>query len=143
MPPIPDRLFAFAAAMAGLHGAVAVALGAYAAHGMTDGYAAQAVTWVQTASTYQMIHAAALAGASAMAMRLEPGLARKALAVCIAAFAVGALLFCGTLYGLAFAGPHFLSGMAPVGGTMMIGGWLALAVAGAASFRGTGQRRRD
>lgn len=141
MPSTHDRLFAAAAVMAGLHGAVAVALGAYAAHAMGATHGDGAVAWVQTASTYQLIHAAALAGAGAAAMRIGGGWGRRALALAVGLIAVGAVLFCGTLYGLALAGLHGLGSLAPVGGVMMIAGWLALATAGLASFGRAGGAR--
>jgi uncharacterized membrane protein YgdD (TMEM256/DUF423 family) len=51
------------------------------------------------------------------------------------AFVLGILLFSGSLYGLALGAPRALGAVAPVGGTLFILGWIALAVA---ALRNTG-----
>ena len=125
--PLPPKLFFV---LAGLHGAVAVALGAFAAHGMAVHYAPEAVGWVDTASRYQMIHAAALAAVAAAfggAGRLRT---RLALSAAGWAFALGGVLFPGALYALAFTGIGAFGAVAPIGGVALILGWVALALAG-------------
>lgn len=119
-------------AWAGLHGAVAVALGAFAAHGMTD---PDAIGWVETGSQYQLIHAAALAALGAAAGQ---GRADRWLNLAAAAFALGPILFSGALYGLAFTPLRILGAVAPIGGTAMILGWLALAVSALTARRPAG-----
>ena len=127
----PDtRLLAAALCMAGVYGAVAVALGAYAAHGMGAGFTAEAIARVETASIFQLGHAAALVG-SAAAFACTRGRARKAIAIAIVAHGLGALLFCGALYGATFTDLGTFGLVAPVGGILLIGGWVALASAGA------------
>jgi uncharacterized membrane protein YgdD (TMEM256/DUF423 family) len=44
-----------------------------------------------------------------------------------AVFMAGALLFCGSLYALAFTGMAALGYMTPFGGIMLMAGWLLLA----------------
>ena len=124
-----NRLFAVALSMAGVHGAVAVAMGAYAAHGMDDGFDAEAVTLVQTAGIFQLVHAAVLVGAAA-ALRSARRRSGRALAVAVVAHGLGALLFCGALYGAAFTDLGSFGLVAPIGGSLLIGGWVALAAAG-------------
>jgi uncharacterized membrane protein YgdD (TMEM256/DUF423 family) len=50
--------------------------------------------------------------------------------------AAGTLLFCGDVLLLAYQGTHLFPMAAPAGGTMMIAGWLAVAL-GAALRRAT------
>lgn len=126
---------------AGLHGAAAVALGAYAAHGMAAQYGEAAVALVETGSRYGLSHAVALLAVAA-ARGWIGGPARLALGVAGWAFLLGALLFPGALYGLALTGRPDFAAVAPFGGAAMILGWLAvLAAAGlGAGVRATGPR---
>ena len=116
--------------LSGVYGAVAVALGAFAAHGMAAHHAAEAVGWVDTGSRYQMIHAAALASVAAAFGHAVRRSARLALMAAGWTFALGALLFPGALYALAFTGIGAFGAVAPVGGAALILGWIALALAG-------------
>lgn len=97
---------------AALSGALAVAAGAFGAHG-ASGHARE---WLQTGGQYQLIHAVA----ALVALRMEargPGWL----------FIAGGLLFAGTLYAMALGGPRWLGAVTPVGGTALIVGWLWLA----------------
>ena len=126
---------AFLLFLSGLYGAVAVALGAYAAHGMDASYAPQAVAWVETASHYQLLHAAAMLAMAAAYCVAHARPVRIALVVAGALFAFGALVFPGSLYALAFVGGSGFGALAPVGGGALILGWLAVAGAGMATVR--------
>lgn len=125
--------------VAGLHGAIAVALGAFAAHGMERAFPPRAVGWVETGSHYELVHAVALAAAAVLA-GLAPGDgARRAVNAAVWGFALGPALFAGALYGLAFTGQGWFTAVAPFGGLAMILGWCALIVAGAAWAGGRDQ----
>ena len=133
------RLSAAALVMAGMHGAIAVAIGAYAAHGMARGFTAEAIARVETASVFQLVHAAALVGAAAVVFaRLSPR-AGRAMLLAVLAHGLGALLFSGSLYGATFATWGSFGATAPIGGTLLICGWLALSVAGAFALLDTRQ----
>lgn len=112
--------------LSGLFGAAAVAMGAVAAHALSDDSIAAGL--VEKASRYQMIHALALFGVAVWSER------RFSWPVTVAGglFVVGSLLFCGSLYCLAF---NLIAStpLAPVGGSSLILGWLALAAAGLTS----------
>lgn len=125
--PLAPKLFFV---LAGIYGAAAVALGAFAAHGMAADHAPEAVGWVDTGSRYQMVHAVALAVVAAAFDRAGRGRTRLALAAAGWTFALGGLLFPGALYALAFTGIGAFGAAAPVGGMALILGWLALAWAG-------------
>lgn len=102
-------------ALAALSGAVAVAAGAFAAHGA----AGRAAEWLRTGAEYQMVHAVA----AMVAVGLPRG--RGAAMLLIA----GSALFAGTLYAMAMGGPKWLGAVTPLGGAAMIGGWVVLAAA--------------
>jgi uncharacterized membrane protein YgdD (TMEM256/DUF423 family) len=108
--------------------AIAVGLGAFGAHGLGDRFGPEALGWWQTGVQYQMWHALAL-----LAIGLGSGERATGPAAWLGA---GALLFASTLYALALGAPRWLGAVTPVGGAMMIGGWLWLAVRLAARRRG-------
>ena len=96
--------------------AAAVALAAYAAHG-TEGVAQARL---QQAAWLALAHGVALA---ALAPRAAGGPERLALSLLLS----GVVLFCGSL-----AAAHWLgtpTSLAPVGGVLLIAGWLAYAAA--------------
>ena len=134
-------LAVFLLILAGLYGAVAVALGAHAAHGMDASHAPEAIAWVETASHYQLVHAAAMLSTMAGYGAARAKALRVSLAVAGSLFAVGTLLFPGSLYALAFVGDPVFGAIAPIGGAALILGWLAIAVAGAMTAL-TPQRRQ-
>lgn len=116
-------------------GAVAVSLGAFGAHLLPDFLKTQNLTtdlflrrldnW-ETASQYLMYHALAVVACGLLAH------VRPCLALSIAAwfFLLGALLFSGLLYALVLTNNAFLGRIVPLGGLLMIFGWISLAYAG-------------
>jgi uncharacterized membrane protein YgdD (TMEM256/DUF423 family) len=114
-------------AAAALSGAVAVAAGAFAAHGLDATREAAEIGWLHTGSLYQALHAMALLAVVALDRQglLQPKLAASSRIL----FLAGAILFPAALYGLALHGPRWLGAVAPIGGTAFILGWIALALA--------------
>lgn len=110
---------------AGLNGAMGVAMGAWAAHGLQASLP-EAVAWVQTGASYQLWHAAALLGLAAAGALQRTRL----LAIAALALGLGALVFSGALYLYALAGLTWIAMLAPFGGALMIAGWLAVIAAG-------------
>lgn len=105
-----------------LSGASAVGLGAFAAHADLD---VQAALWINKAVDYQFIHSLGLIGLIAIRAHMIVKFWRAA--VCL--FMVGMLLFCGSLYALAFSGGAPLyAQFAPFGGMSFILGWLCLGI---------------
>ncbi|HEX2890550.1 DUF423 domain-containing protein [Vineibacter terrae] len=120
-------------ALAAVLGAVAVALGAWAAHGLEAAYGARAVSLVETAVRYQLWHALAIM--ATLGLHRIAGQRVAALVRAAQLFALGMILFCGALYILAFGGPRWLGAVAPIGGLGMITGWLMLAWGAVKAFR--------
>ncbi len=109
-----------------VHAAVAVAAGAMAAHALRPRLEPRMFEVFETGARYQMYHALALL-AVAWLIQQGPSGAGQAAGWC---FQIGIVLFSGTLYALALGGPKWLGMITPLGGTLFILGWLALAVAG-------------
>ena len=123
--------------LAGIFGATAVALGAWAAHGLEAAFGARATLLVDTGVRYQLWHALAMIAALTLYRTARQGPGRDGviwLARAAQLFAAGVILFCGALYGLAFGGPRWMGMVSPVGGLGLILGWLALAWGGVRSF---------
>lgn len=109
-------------AISGVSGFLAVALGAFGAHGLqarladlADG--AKRLSWWQTAAHYHLLHALAL-GLVALVISKAPQ-ARFA----GYGFVVGTLLFSGSLYAMALGGPRWLGAVTPLGGLAFLVGW--------------------
>ena len=98
--------------LAALSGALAVGAGAFGAHGASG----QAAEWLKTGGQYQLIHALA----AMIALQFRSTLA----AWC---FVAGGAIFALTLYLMALGLPRWLGAITPIGGVVMIIGWLALA----------------
>lgn len=94
---------------AALSAALAVAAGAFGAHGAAG---PQQAEWLQTGGVYQMIHAVA----ALVVMARARGAAATLL--------VGAAIFSVTLYLMAIGAPRWLGAITPIGGTLLILGWL-------------------
>lgn len=95
-----------------LSGAMAVGAGAFGAHGVEG----QAAEWLKTGATYQLAHAAA---ALALIAKGHDEPAEIMLG--------GAAVFAITLYAMALGAPRWFGAVTPIGGVLMIGGWLWLA----------------
>jgi uncharacterized membrane protein YgdD (TMEM256/DUF423 family) len=112
--------------LAALSGAVAVALGAFAAHGLRRRLTAERLTVFETGVRYQFYHVVGLLAAGwASVQGPQTRLAWAAGWL----FVLGTVLFSGALYLLALSGRRRFGAVAPFGGLAFIGGWLCLAVA--------------
>ncbi len=111
-----------------LLGGIAVALGAFGAHGLKKIVPPETVNTFQTGVQYQMYHAIALI-AVAIIFEKFPG---KLMIWAGACFCIGILLFSGSLYLLTLlkaTGKVGLEGVGiitPFGGLFFIAGWLLL-----------------
>lgn len=123
------RLWLLLSAFAGFTG---VALGAFAAHGLKGRLSSEYLAVFQTGSHYQLIHALALFGVALLALQAPARLVNLAGGL----FALGILLFSGSLYGLTLSGIAALGSITPFGGLAFLAGWLCL---GLAAWRLTGR----
>ena len=111
--------------LAATNGLLAVALGAFGAHGLKRVLvedAAVRMEWWQTASQYHLVHALALGMAGYLAGRTSDG----ATTVAIWAFTAGIVLFSGSLYVMTLTGIRPLGAVTPIGGLGLLVGWGAL-----------------
>jgi uncharacterized membrane protein YgdD (TMEM256/DUF423 family) len=106
-------------------GAAGVAMGAFGAHGLRARLEERQLEIWETAARYQLWHALALvlvglwiARGAVMSARIAGG-----------AFLAGTIIFSGSLYLLALTGRTWLGAITPIGGVLLIVGWVALAVA--------------
>jgi len=116
----PERLFFVLGALSAF---IAVALGAFAAHGLKARLTPELLATFEIGVRYQMFHALALFGVAWAATRW-PG---SALTAAGWLFVAGTLLFSGSLYILALSGIRWLGAVAPIGGLALLAGWLCLA----------------
>jgi uncharacterized membrane protein YgdD (TMEM256/DUF423 family) len=110
-----------------LLGAAAVAAGAFGAHYLKNVLKADAqelANW-ETAARYQMYHALALLVVGLVASRQPAALLHWA----GGAMTLGTVIFSGCLYALVLTGQRRLGAVVPIGGTLLIIGWLCLAAA--------------
>jgi uncharacterized membrane protein YgdD (TMEM256/DUF423 family) len=105
-------------------GGLAVAAGAFAAHGLEGRLSERGLALFETAARYQMYHALAMVAVGLLAGSARPG---RALGVAGWSFSLGILLFSGSLYALALSGVRWLGAITPIGGVLFLVGWAALA----------------
>lgn len=104
------------------YGFVGVALGAFGAHALKARLAPEMLAIWRTAVEYHFYHALALVLVGVLALQ-RPA---RALDVSGAAFALGILVFSGSLYALALSGVRGLGAVTPLGGLLFLAGWAAL-----------------
>lgn len=101
-------------ATAGLLGFIAVALGAFGAHGLDARLSEEAKDWWATGTLYLLVHAA-LAAALGLQDKVPDGSGWLMVA--------GGAVFAGTLYAMALGAPRVLGAVTPIGGALMLAGW--------------------
>lgn len=116
----------------GVLGALGVALGAFGAHWLDGAVQTWHLTveeqwkskniW-EVAVRYQMYNALALVGVGYLAMYCP----RRCWHIAGGCFTGGSLIFSGCLYAIVLTGIKVLGAVVPIGGGLMIAGWVALA----------------
>lgn len=107
--------------LAGVNGAMAVGFAAWGAHGVSG----PAAAWVERASLFQLIHAAALLGLARLS-----GEGRRLAGLAAVAMAAGVALFSGSLYLKALGIPLPVPMVTPAGGVLLLASWLIVAALG-------------
>ena len=98
-------------------GFLGVALGAFGAHTFKDSFTPEQAAWWQTATTYLLLHAAAMLGTA----RADGGASGATWS-----FVAGVLVFSGSLYAMALGAPRWFGAITPLGGLALLAGWALL-----------------
>ena len=108
--------------IAAINMAIAVALGAFGAHGLKGFVNVQQLEWWHTATLYLFVHA--------LGLLLVGLLIRLRYATQTTAFLlqIGIIIFAGSLYAMTLGAPRWFGAITPIGGVLIIAGWLWLAV---------------
>ena len=105
-------------------GAIAVCMGAFAAHGLKARLSAELLSTFRTAVDYQFYHTLALLALVLLIKQIGASTPLLAAGVLLIA---GMLLFSGSLYAMALGGPKWLGPITPLGGLCFIAAWLCMA----------------
>lgn len=108
--------------IAALNMAIAVGLGAFGAHGLKNIANTQQLDWWHTATLYLLVHALGLLLVGIL-IRLNHATHTTAWLL-----QIGVLIFAGSLYAMTLGAPRWFGAITPIGGVLMISGWLWLAV---------------
>lgn len=109
--------------LGGLLCALGIGVAAFGAHGLEGYLDEQALEWWDLAGRYLVIGGLGLCLVGVVAhQRLVRAFDNAGLALFL-----GTVIFCGTLVALAWGGPRWLGAVTPVGGTLMILGFLVFA----------------
>src|SRR5579884_868174 len=104
--------------------ALAVAMGAFGAHGLRDRLDAYSLTVYDKAVFYHFVHAL---GILLVALLARTGAIAPAGQTRVAwLLLIGIIIFSGSLYALAVSGVRILGAITPIGGLAFIIGWLVL-----------------
>ena len=108
--------------IAAINMAIAVALGAFGAHGLKSLVSAQQLEWWHTATLYLFIHAL---GLLLVGLLIQLKYLSHTTAWLLQ---IGVIIFAGSLYAMTLGAPRWFGAITPIGGILMIAGWLWLAV---------------
>lgn len=106
-------------------GALGVVLGAFGAHALRNTLSLEFLSTYETAVRYLQLHALALLATGILIGQLE---AARWVVWAAWGFAVGCLLFSGSLVLLALTGWTWLGAFTPFGGLAWIAAWISLAI---------------
>lgn len=107
--------------LAGLLGALSVLTGAFGAHALKERLSADLLAVWNTGAHYHLVHAAVLLALGLVGARD----ARVRLPFLL--IATGVVIFSGSLYALALSGIRPLGALTPIGGVLMVAGWISVA----------------
>ena len=107
--------------VAAASGALAVAAGAFGAHGLRARVAVEQLQAWTTASQYHLLHSVVLLALALYAANSGRSIQWPAILLC-----VGIVLFSGSIYLLVLTPARWLGPVTPVGGLFLIAGWVSL-----------------
>lgn len=112
--------------IAAIFGGLAVAIGAFGAHGLKEHLSEDLLVIYETSVKYHFYHALALLGLGLAPAALWKSAWTKRSSI---AFTLGILVFSGSLYLLVITGLRALGAITPIGGVAFILGWIFLLLA--------------
>ncbi len=110
----------------GISGLLTVGLGAFGAHGLKGKISESLLSAFQTGTHYQMFHTLALLVLVVLLNQLS--VVPKAFIFSANFWVAGIVLFSGSLYCLALGGPSWFGPITPIGGLLLMAGWVSLAI---------------
>jgi uncharacterized membrane protein YgdD (TMEM256/DUF423 family) len=113
--------------------ALAVAIGAFGAHGLTGKVADKMLANWHTGAHYQMVHALALLVIGLLLA--QTGANAPLFAAAGWSILAGIVLFSGSLYAMVLTGIKAWGAITPIGGVAFIIGWILVAIAAVKHFR--------
>lgn len=125
--PDPDRPAGFWLAASGVLGFLGVGAGAFGAHGLRGILSGRLLEVYQTAAHYHLVHSLVLGLVAVLLLTGKGGGWPARAAAC---FVAGIVVFSGSLYLLSLTGVGWLGAVTPLGGVMLLCGWLCLFMAG-------------
>ena len=114
--------------LASIAGFTAVAMGAFGAHAVRDRITPELLAVYETGSRYHLVHAVAMLAVAVMAGVL--GRRKPSVTLAMGCFAGGICVFSGSLYVLALTGERWLGAVTPIGGVLLLAGWVCVGVTG-------------
>jgi uncharacterized membrane protein YgdD (TMEM256/DUF423 family) len=105
--------------------ALAIAAGAFGAHGLKGRVTVDKLETFEIGVRYQFYNALGLMAAASWLVKSGSQTRRNRVAVMM--ILIGTAIFSGTLYGIVVGGPRWLGAITPIGGTLQIIGWVILA----------------
>lgn len=108
--------------LASVLGLTAVAMGAFAAHGLQASLSPKGLEVMKTAAQYQMLHALAILAVAILAQHTP----HKFLHIAGGLWVFGVICFSGSLYLLTLTSSKGLGVITPIGGILLMSGWLVL-----------------
>lgn len=112
-------------ALGAINAFLAVAAGAFGAHGLKARLPADLLAVFETGARYHMYHALALLAVGLLSLHRPSGMLNGAGWALLA----GIVIFSGSLYALSLTGIRVLGAITPIGGLAFLAGWLLFAVA--------------
>ena len=121
----------FILVFAAINGALAIILGAFGAHGLRGEISEALLAAYKTGVFYHLVHVLALLFLAVFMLVLHQQNNNLSVWLRVSAYLwmAGITLFSGSLYGLAVSLGSWLGPVTPIGGLLLIGGWICLFIA--------------
>ena len=116
---------------AAINGTLAIILGAFGAHGLRGEISEALLAAYKTGVFYHLVHVLALLFLAVFMLVLHQQNNNLSVWLRVSAYLwmAGITLFSGSLYGLAVSLGSWLGPVTPIGGLLLIGGWICLFIA--------------